>query len=209
MVEDNPESEVITGDPPAHIQALSDVNLVVEALGASCQKDLLERFCQLQLIPYEKKFQAGKKFSDLNNLEQRWKWFRRLMTVTDEKLDDVFPRSWRIKYHLYLEFCRRSKIHLKEQLTALEQKNLGDTEYVEIVLSALKNVLTFAAEVKTQLGLEDIPPADEEQMLSENIGDAFDAFLDPYVKLERSKLDELIQSMLLQEEQPASANEEV
>ena len=64
-------------------------------------------------------------------------------------------------------------------------------------------------EIKTQLCLNDAAPtADEEQMLAENIGDAFDAFLDPYVKLERGKLDELIQSMLLQEEQ-ANANPEV
>ena len=66
-------------------------------------------------------------------------------------------------------------------------------------------MLTFAEEIKTQLGLKDMPVSDEEQMLSENIGDAFDSFLDPYVKMERSKLDEIIQSMLLQEEQANEA----
>jgi hypothetical protein len=61
--------------------------------------------------------------------------------------------------------------------------------------------LTFEQEIKTELGLLDRPPIGEEQQLAESIGDAFDGFLDPYVKLERSKLDELIQSMLLLEEQ--------
>jgi len=154
-----------------------------------------------QLIPYERKFQVGKQFADLSNLEQRWNWFRKLIKIADEKLSFVFPRSWNLNYHLYLEFCRRTKIHLNQQLTVLEQKNLGQSEHVEALLTALKNVLTFAQEIKTQLGLTDISALDEEQMIAESIGDAFDMFLDPYVKLERSKLDELIQSMLLQEEQ--------
>ena len=52
--------------------------MIVDALGPACLIDLLERFTQLQLIPYDRKFQPGKKFSDLDNLNERWSWFRRL-----------------------------------------------------------------------------------------------------------------------------------
>ena len=149
----------------------------------------------------------GKQYSDLSNLEHRWNWFRKLVKSADDKLSDVFPKFWNLNYHLYLEFCRRTKIHLNKQLIILEQKNLAQTEHIELLLTALKNVLTFAQEIKTQLGLNELSPDNEEQMLAESIGDAFDLFLDPYIKLERSKLDELIQSMLLQEEQSNSVTE--
>ena len=149
----------------------------------------------------------GKQYSDLNNLEHRWNWFRKLVKSADDKLSDVFPKFWNLNYHLYLEFCRRTKIHLNKQLIILEQKNLAQNEHIELLLTALKNVLTFAQEIKTQLGFHELSPDNEEQMLAESIGDAFDLFLDPYIKLERSKLDELIQSMLLQEEQSNSGTE--
>lgn len=207
LVEGSEEIEPVTGEPSPAIEALTDVSLVVDALGPECRVDLLERFSQLQLIPYERKFQPGKQFSDIYNLQHRWNWFNRLIKAAETKLGDVFPFSWRLSYHLYLEFCRRSKLHLRLQLTSLEAKGLGQTEYVEVVLTALKNVLTFVQEVKTQLGLFDVPPVDEEQMLKESLGDAFDPFLDPYVKIERSKLDELIQSLLLQEEQSKSQDD--
>lgn len=208
LVEDNPESVVFTGELPAPIQALLDVSLLVTALGEVFLKDVLERFSQLQLIPYERKFMPGKEFAGLEHLEQRWKWFRALMDCFDKKLSDVFPSVWRTKYYMYLDFVRRTKIHLKVQLQLLEEKALKSDEHVAVLLKAMKSVLTFSGEMKAKLDIPELAREYEEQILSECVNDAFDDFLEPYVKVERNALDELIQSTLLREEQSAVAAQE-
>jgi vacuolar protein sorting-associated protein 53 len=206
-MEENPESAVFTGELPAPIQALSNVSLLVTALGENFLKDVLERFSQLQLIPYERKFMPGKEFSGLEHLEQRWKWFRALMDCFDKNLSEVCPSIWRTKYYLYLEFVRRTKIHLKEQLKLLEDKALKLDEHVAELLKAMKSVMTFSGEMKTKLDIPEVAREYEAQILSESMSDAFDDFLEPYVKVERNALDELIQSTLLREEQsPAVAD---
>ena len=207
LVEDNPESTVVTGELPGPIQALLDVSLLVTTLGDAFQKDVLERFSQLQLIPYERKFMTGKQFAGLEHLEHRWIWFRALMACIDKKFPEVFPASWRVQYVLYLEFIRRTKIHLKEQLKLLEEKGLTLDDHVKVLLCSLKEVLTFTEDIKKKVGIVDTPRENESQILFESINEAFDDFLDPYVKVERNSLDEMIQSMVMQEEQSAEANE--
>ena len=69
----------------------------------------------------------------------------------DDKLSDIFPSSWCLLYHLFIEFCRRTKTHLQQQLTLLEQKNLETTAYVQIVIKALKATLVFETEIKAKV----------------------------------------------------------
>ena len=57
------------------ISSLNQIYLVVDALGEKCRKDLLERFSQIQLLPYTKLFQPGSKYSGLDCIEQRFAWF--------------------------------------------------------------------------------------------------------------------------------------
>lgn len=173
-----------SAEPSAHLQSLQDMYLVVEVLGEACRRDILERLSQLQLIAYEKKFQAGKQFSGLTNLDQRYAWFRRLIKAAEDKLSSVFPSKWNIGYHFYLEFCRRTKNHLHEQLTILEKQDLDDKQYMHELLKALKSVLNFEKEMKMQLTNDEEDGGDaEEKKLAEFIGDAFDPFLGPYVQV--------------------------
>jgi hypothetical protein len=85
-------SDKNAGDPEApaaadmliDLQELSQIYLIVDVLGKPFRKDLLDRFAQLQLIPYEKMFKQGSKYNidGLEHVEKRFSWFKRLLQVT-------------------------------------------------------------------------------------------------------------------------------
>ena len=80
LVNSDPNSD--TDGPVAEsaidLQTLSQLYLVIDILGVPFRKDLLERFAQLQLIPYEKAFGHPAKLSGLEQLDRRYAWFKRL-----------------------------------------------------------------------------------------------------------------------------------
>lgn len=108
-------------ETPIDISSLSQVSLVIDALGPGFRTDLLERFSQLQLIPYEKLFASGTKYNGLEFLDRRYAWFKRLLKVTDDKVGSLFPSHWLLPFYLFLEFSRRTRKHLHGILYALEK----------------------------------------------------------------------------------------
>lgn len=184
------------------VSDLSKIYMVVDALGEKFRIDLLERFAQLQLIPYEKMFQIGTKYAGLDCLEQRYNWFRYLLHVVDEKLSNVVPSTWQVEYHLFLEFVRRTKKHLFDILTQYEKEtpDLNSSQQVSILLRIVKNVNSFEAEM-----LKSFAKGGEEKRMDESIKDAFDPFLGGYVQLERQGLEELMDSLFKGEENAISA----
>ena len=176
----------------------------MEVLGKQFRDDLLERFAQLQLIPYEKVFRPGKKFCDIEHLSMRFDWFKKLLKVTDAVLGNVFPVNWCLSYHLYREFARRSRIHLHEVLTGLEQRRLDPQAHVEILLKALKYIYTYETELRaTWVAAAKLNGNDEESIeydLKDSMGDAFDLFLGPYIMIERQNLEDMMAKLLKEEE---------
>ena len=137
------------GDPEApaaadmliDLQELSQIYLIVDVLGKPFRKDLLDRFAQLQLIPYEKMFKQGSALGidGLEHVEKRFSWFKRLLQVADTRLGEIFPQSWNLGYHLFCEFSRRTRIHLSGVLEDLEKSRRGDAQgHVALLLKALK-----------------------------------------------------------------------
>jgi hypothetical protein len=174
------------------VSDLTKVYMVVDALGEKFRKDLLERFAQLQLMPYEKMFQFGTKYAGLDCLEQRYNWFRYLLQIVDEKLSNVLPAKWQVEYHLFLEFVRRTKKHLFDVLTQYEREtpDLNSSQQVTLLLKVVKNVNNFEVEM-----LKTFARGGEEKKMEESIKDAFDPFLGGYVQLERQGLEELMDSL--------------
>jgi len=248
MIDNVADVSLMLNDLPGNMKSLSDACLVVDALGVQARRELLEEFVQLQLIPYETLFGAGKPHFALDQVDRRWAWFKRLLKSYDSKFNTIFPAHWRMALRLCLEFTERTKIHLVLLLTEMESKDQSD---VHLLLKALQTALRFEQEMSARFGVtkggeKDIVPitannethldtlqakdlilyrptdhnaiekVDEEESgfiglahaaISGGISDVFDKFLGPYVLLERSNLEELLQR-LSQEEDTAQGGED-
>eukprot|EP01039_Chlorochromonas_danica_P007510 gene7510-8307_t len=204
---------------------LQDVSQVIDALGEKFRLDLLERFSQLQLIPYEKLFKHGTKYSGLDYLDQRYAWFRRLLHVVEVKLSGILPERYKVGYHLFLEFQRRTKNHLAEELTQCEKEYNPQADdshsWVGKLIKSIKSVMAFEAEVLSSFDVksrfdEEEGEKKDSQSIPLSIRDAFDPFLGPYVQLEKKGLEDLMVVVMREEEAsnntlisqhtPASAN---
>lgn len=93
-------------------------------------------------------FRSGKKYSDLEHLDKRFNWFKKLLLSVSATLGEVFPASWCVSYHLYKEFARRSRAHLHEELTALENSRLDTEAHVAVLLKSLKYIYTYETELR-------------------------------------------------------------
>jgi hypothetical protein len=190
------------------ISSITQAYLVVEVLGEKFRNDLLERFAQLQLISYDKLFQFGSKYGDLDHLEQRFAWFKHLLHLVDSKLRDLLPSKWQPAYHLFIEFARRTKKHLTVVLTDLERTTIDvhDQEHVAVVLKALKSCVAFEAEIgasfaaKEKFDFGDSSPKSRSFEFPESLKDAFDPFLSGYVYMERAQLEQLMKEILQDED---------
>ena len=191
------------------LQSLSQLYLVIDVLGVPFRKDLLERFAQLQLIPYEKNFKFGSKHAGLEYLDRRYAWFKRLLKAADDRVSSIFPSSWNLPYHLFVEFSRRTTKHVLDVLENAEKENSEATTHVAGLLKALKSILAFEAEMKVSFDMQtrNSELAAEEGSESRgnftappSIAEAFDAYLGPYVQLERQSLEELMDGLMHEEE---------
>jgi hypothetical protein len=123
---------------------------VVDALGATARKQLLEEFVQMQLVAYENLFGAGNQHFVLDQVERRWSWFKRLLKYVDSKFGSIFPTHWRLPLRLCLEFCERTKMHLVLLLTDMESSDRTD---VHALLKALQSALRFEQEMSERFNL--------------------------------------------------------
>ena len=206
-------SSVVNSDQMSHIQS------IVDALGVGFRKDLMERFAQLQLIPYEKSFKVGTEFSGLDHLGKRFQWFDNLVKAAEERLSTVVPSSWRLSYYLFIEFTRRTKKHVIDVLIEFQKQKIDGNDYVKIMLKTLRYVIKFENQMRAILnipltrltddsdeapegGAEGISDESVAVTFQDSIADAFDSYLGPYVQLEKETLEKLMVDVLRDEERP-------
>lgn len=185
------------------VTPLAQVYLVVDALGEKFRKDLLERFAQLQLIPYEKLFQNGSKYAGIQFLDQRFAWFNYLVGVVNDKLSSVIPSNWFAAYHLFLEFCRRTKNHFIEILSQAERESSAIMADMTLIIKTLKSCIDF--ENKMIASFTNAAQLESESVIftiTESMRDAFDPYLGPYVQNQRMGLTDLLQRIMVGEETP-------
>lgn len=141
--------------------------MVIDSLGSSARKLILEEFVQLQLIPYENLFGQQKQHFSLDQVDRRWSWFKRLLKYIDNKFGTIFPMHWRLPLRLCLEFTERTKIHLVLLLTELESHDDSNNSHnsssshssssggmdVHALLKALQSALRFEQEMSERFNL--------------------------------------------------------
>ena len=196
----NPSESSKLSDTVLDMQNLNQIYLLIDVLGYEFRIDLLERFAQLQLIPYEKWFKLNSKYCGLDSLDKRYNWLRNLIKNVDDKLGKAFPRKWNVGYYLFIEFSRRTKKHLSDFLKVNNTMNTNDLHtYVNNTLISLKSILSFEAEMKASFEVYSRGEMDDENRINfdtkESISEAFDPYLGPYVQLEREALDTLMNKL--------------
>ena len=86
------------------MESLSEACLVLEALGEAACKRQIDAFCVSQLAPYERAFGKRKSYveniGELDYIDRRFSWFRRLLKVLDDQFRSVFPSKWPFYYKL-------------------------------------------------------------------------------------------------------------
>ena len=194
---------------------LTQAYVLVNVLGKDFRHDLLYRFAQLQLLPYEKYFKCGTPYAGIDYIEKRFNWYKRLMKLTNEVIVNIFPPSWCVQFYLYCEFIKRTKQHISDVLNEQEELHRPDAEipaYVGTLIKTLKSFIAFETECKNNMknGLFQLEKLDSvedgrysEVMLNkecDTVSDAFDGHLTPYVLLERQNLTELVEGLLQDEE---------
>lgn len=204
-----------------NVRLLTKAYLLTDIFRGSICDDLLTRFAQLQLIPYEADFQFGKKYGDLENVEKRYIYFRKLLKRSADLIVPLFPKRWRIPLVLHHEFVRRTKVHLLAELTDLDKsdkKEVDPPAYVALILTALKTLTACENEIKgsfpsiEELEIEDALPDGMNTnavYATETCTDIFEKYLGPFVKLERLNLDETVGRLLFEEEEVLNGSSNV
>lgn len=198
------------------LQSLSQLYLVIDVLGVPFRKDLLERFAQLQLIPYEKIFKFGSKLAGIEYLDRRYIWFKSLLKAVNDKVSSIFPSYWNLPYFLFLEFSRRTSKHLAEVLEHAESNHIESKTYVPLLKNSLRSILGFEAEMMVAVDMkprihenlaEDAAVVENDDCIApESLSEVFDAYLTPYVQGKREALEALMER-LNQEEKLSSKSE--
>lgn len=217
LVTDDPtdSAEATSEESSIDLQSLSQLYLVIDVLGVPFRKDLLERFAQLQLIQYEKRFKAGSKNAGISHLDARYAWFKRLLKAADDRVSSIFPSSWNLPYYLFVEFSRRTSKHVADALEYAEKNQTDAKAHVTSIMKGLRSIQTFEAEMKAALAMQirniqSVSPEDEpvEQgdfIAPVSITEVFDSYLGPYVQQKRQKLETLMEGLIREEEISARA----
>lgn len=142
---------VLRSIPGGGLRAVADSCYVVDALGSTTRKELIQEFVQYQLQPYDGIFGMYKEYCSLEFVERRWSWFKRLLKYIDTKFVNIFPAHWRLSLQITLGFYEHTKLHLIAVVTEMDSKQqLND---VNTLLKALQSAIRFEQEIQERYQL--------------------------------------------------------
>ena len=97
-VDQRPESASYMQDPakPIKPSVVADACLVVDVLGPEVRIQFIERYVALELKEYRRIFRATDEAGQLDNVANRFGWFRRLLQAHETETGRVFPGDWQV-----------------------------------------------------------------------------------------------------------------
>jgi len=128
-------------------KSLGEACLVVDALGHDARQRQVKSFCDRQLKSYEKIFRGEEEHSNLDSVDRRFAWFRRLLKSIDERFENVFPPHWHLQYRLCLQFLQQTREGLQAKL---EDDTSPDSENVIVIVKALQKSIMFEKEMTSK-----------------------------------------------------------
>lgn len=109
------------------IESLRSANMVVDTLGEDAVTDLLETLIQMQVLPYQLRggVPGGELFGlQKDQLDKRWELLYSVLGASSAPhMQRIMSAEWAVTFKLYVQFCRRTAVHL-ESLLDLEVEKL-------------------------------------------------------------------------------------
>lgn len=144
MVETVADADTLVENLPGNMKSMADACLVIDSLGASARKDLLDEFVEQQLQPYDHIFGPSQAHFGLDQVDRRWAWIKRLVRNVDSKFGSICPAHWRLPHRLCVSFIDRTKVHFIQLLTAEQNSD------VTLLLKTLQATLRFEQDMKAR-----------------------------------------------------------
>ena len=94
---------------------------VIDSIGISLRSKTIEWVCDQYLIVYDKSMEN----TSLNDMKNRFTWFKQRMDLFTKNLLIGFPKEWRVPYYLTLTFCGKTFNHI-EKLFNKQEPNVKD-----------------------------------------------------------------------------------
>lgn len=89
--------------------------------------------------PYSPLFPQGSVQAQLDQIDRRFAWFRRLLRGVDLRFDGVFPKHWRLQHRLCMRFLSQTRTALLEVL----EGGSKEVEDVTVLLKVSRGCCTF------------------------------------------------------------------
>eukprot|EP00752_Nemacystus_decipiens_P002803 g2616.t1 len=142
----DPEGFQRDSEKPGQFRSLHEACLVVDALGGQARQQQIESFCNQQMQPYDPLFPQGSTQAQLDQIDRRFAWFRRLLRGVDLRFDGVFPKHWRLQHRLCMRFLTQTRAALAEIL----EGGSKEAEDVTVLLKAVHKCLAFENEAHSR-----------------------------------------------------------
>ena len=180
---------------------------MVDALGGNARDDQVKAFVDRQLAPYGDLFPRGGDASRLDDAERRFAWIRRVLRSLEQTYGASLPRHWQVERRLVLGFVAATREMFLEILSSGGE----ETRAVAVVLKALQKSLVFEKEAQARFdergrqvdeGAYESWPAGKavaETAVAGALSGVFDPFMDPYVQLEKSNMDDMMVKVMAEE----------
>ncbi|CAM9907786.1 unnamed protein product [Scytosiphon promiscuus] len=141
----DPEGFQRDADKPGQFRSLQEACLVVDALGGQARQQQIECFCNQQMQPYGPLFPQGSMQAQLDQVDRRFAWFRRLLRGVDLRFDGVFPKHWLLQHRLCIRFLAQTRTALAEILEGSKE-----AEDVTVLLKSVHKCLAFENEAHSR-----------------------------------------------------------
>jgi vacuolar protein sorting-associated protein 53 len=112
------------------------------AIGGQALNDLRSWYCQFFLEPYRELFEPGKPNATFDNTKRRFAWYKRTVKEADSQYSDLFPEAWQMNELIAYEFCRMTKLHLDQILSA---------SFTEIDVQLIIETMQMSTEFENEL----------------------------------------------------------
>ena len=201
------ETSTAAGVELSDFGTIKEACLVVDAIGGAPRERQIAAFVDRQLEPYGDLFPKGGDYSDLEHAERRFAWIRRVLKSLEQKYGDALPRHWYVERRLVLGFVAATRGMFLEILSS----GTDESRSVTTVLKALQKSLVFEKEAQARFdergrqvdehAYESWPAgkAVAETAVAGALSGVFDPFMDPYVQLEKSNMDDMMVKVMAEE----------
>ncbi|KAI1004588.1 hypothetical protein K3495_g3625 [Podosphaera aphanis] len=187
------------GEITTKTSILAEACLVVDALGDHARARLVTWYVNTLLREYRQLFRGNDEAGSLDNIGRRYSWFKRILTMHEERHAEIFPREWRVNEILANTFCDETKDDLKGMVERSMRKSEGTKVDVDLLLDCLQQTMEFENRLEKKFAsvsrssIDTLNSVEEKtQTFERSISKAFEPYLSLWVESRDRSLASMI-----------------